>query len=41
MDALLFSSQASRQVALIAVVVDAKDSQAVEFSKRYEFIIFR
>ena len=40
MDALHRSWQASRQVASVAVVVDAKDSRAVEFYKRYEFIPF-
>ena len=37
MDALHRSLQASRQVASVAVVVDAKDSQAVGFYKRYDF----
>ena len=37
MDALHRSLQASRQVASVAVVVDAKDSQAAEFYKRYDF----
>jgi len=40
MDALYRSWQASRQVASIAVVVDAKDSRAVEFYTRYEFTPF-
>ena len=40
MDALHRSWQASRQVASVAVVVDAKDSQAVGFYTRYEFISF-
>ena len=40
MDALHRSWQASRQVASVAVVVDAKDSRAVEFYTRYEFIPF-
>ena len=37
MDALHRSWQASRQVASVAVVVDAKDSRAVGFYTRYEF----
>ena len=40
MDALHRSWQASRQVASVAVVVDAKDSQAVEFYTRYDFTPF-
>ncbi len=40
MDALHRSWQASRQVASVAVVVDAKDSRAIEFYTRYEFIPF-
>ena len=40
MDALHRSWQASRQVASVAVVVDAKDGPAVKFYKRYEFIPF-
>lgn len=40
MDALYRSWQASRQVASVAVVVEAKDSRAVEFYRRYEFIPF-
>ena len=40
MDALHRSWQASRQVASIAVVVEAKDGRAVEFYTRYEFIPF-
>ena len=40
MDALHRSWQASRQVASVAVVVDAKDSQAVEFYTRYDFTSF-
>jgi predicted GNAT family N-acyltransferase len=40
MDALHRSWQTSRQVASVAVVVDAKDRRAVEFYKRYEFIPF-
>ncbi len=37
MDALHRSWQASRQVASVAVVVDAKNSRAVEFYTRYDF----
>ena len=37
MDALHRSLQASRQVASVAVVVDAKDSRAVGFYTRYDF----
>jgi GNAT superfamily N-acetyltransferase len=37
MDALHRSLQASRQVASVAVVVDAKDGRAVGFYKRYDF----
>ena len=40
MDALHRSWQVSRQVASVAVVVDAKDRRAVEFYTRYEFIPF-
>ena len=40
MDALHRSWQASRQVASVAVVVDAKDRRAVELYTRYEFIPF-
>ena len=40
MDALHRSLQASRQVASVAVVVDAKDSRAVEFYTRYDFTPF-
>ena len=40
MDALHRSWQASRQVASVAVVVDAKDSRAVEFYTRYDFTPF-
>jgi predicted GNAT family N-acyltransferase len=40
MDALHRSWQASRQVASVAVVVDAKGSQAVGFYTRYDFIPF-
>ncbi len=40
MDALHRSWQASRQVASVAVVVDAKDSRAVGFYTRYEFTPF-
>ena len=40
MDALHRSWQASRQVASVAVVVDAKDNRAVGFYTRYEFIPF-
>jgi len=40
MDALRRSSQASRQVASLAVIVDAKDERAVAFYRRYEFIPF-
>jgi GNAT superfamily N-acetyltransferase len=40
MDALHRSWQASRQVASVAVVVDAKDRRAVEFYPRYEFTPF-
>jgi len=40
MDALHRSWQASRQVASVAVVVDAKDSRAVEFYTRYNFTPF-
>jgi GNAT superfamily N-acetyltransferase len=40
MDALHRSLQASRQVAALAVIVDAKDERAVAFYRRYEFIPF-
>ena len=40
MDALHRSWQASRQVASVAVVVDAKDSRAGEFYTRYDFTPF-
>lgn len=40
MDALYRSLQASRQVAALAVIVDAKDERAVAFYRRYEFIPF-
>ena len=40
MDALHRSWQASRQVASVAVVVDAKDRRAIGFYTRYEFIPF-
>ncbi len=40
MDALHRSWQASRQVASVAVVVDAKDSRAVEFYTHYDFTPF-
>ena len=40
MDALHRSLQASRQVAALAVIVDAKDERAVTFYRRYEFIPF-
>ena len=40
MDALHRSWQASRQVASVAVVVDAKDNRAVEFYTRYDFTPF-
>ena len=40
MDALHRSWQASRQVASVAVVVDAKDRRAVEFYTRYDFTPF-
>ena len=40
MDALRRSLQASRQVASLAVIVDAKDERAVAFYRRYEFIPF-
>ncbi|MEO6667295.1 MAG: GNAT family N-acetyltransferase [Nitrospiria bacterium] len=40
MDALHRSVQASRQVAALAVIVDAKGENAVAFYRRYEFIPF-
>ena len=40
MDALRRAIDASRDVASVAVVVDAKDENAVEFYRRYEFIPF-
>lgn len=38
MDALYRALQSSRQVASAAVLVDAKDDQAVDFNKKYGFI---
>ena len=40
MDALRRASVASRQVAAVAVIVDAKDAAAISFYRRYEFIPF-
>ena len=40
MDALRRALEASREVASVAVVVDAKDEDAVAFYRRYEFIPF-
>lgn len=40
MDALHRSLRASRQVASLAVIVDAKDERAVAFYRRYEFLPF-
>ena len=40
MDALRRAFQASREVASVAVVVDAKDNAAVSFYRRYGFISF-
>jgi GNAT superfamily N-acetyltransferase len=40
MDALRRALVASRQVAAVAVIVDAKDDNAVAFYRRYEFIPF-
>lgn len=40
MDALHRSSRASRQVASLAVIVDAKDERAVAFYRHYEFLPF-
>lgn len=40
MDALRRALQASREVASVAVVVDAKDDGAVSFYRRYGFISF-
>jgi len=40
MDALRRALDASRQVASVAVVVDAKDDSAVSFYRRYGFISF-
>jgi predicted GNAT family N-acyltransferase len=41
MDALRRALEASREVASVAVVVDAKDDNAVAFYRRYEFIPLR
>lgn len=38
MDALRRALIASRQVAAVAVIVDAKDNNAVAFYRRYELI---
>ena len=40
MDAMRRALIASRQVAAVAVIVDAKDDNAVAFYRRYEFIPF-
>lgn len=40
MDALRRALEASREVASVAVVVDAKDDNAVAFYRRYQFIPF-
>ena len=40
MDALRRALIASRQVAAVAVIVDAKDDNAVAFYRRYGFILF-
>jgi predicted GNAT family N-acyltransferase len=40
MDALRRALEASREVASVAVVVDAKDDSAVSFYRRYGFIGF-
>ena len=40
MNALYRSLQASRQVAALAVIVDAKGEPAVAFYRRYEFTLF-
>lgn len=40
MDALRRALVASRQVAAVAVIVDAKDAGAISFYSRYEFIPF-
>lgn len=40
MDALRRALEASREIASVAVVVDAKDENAVAFYRRYEFIPF-
>ncbi len=40
MDALHRSLRASRQVASLAVIVDAKDERAVAFYRHYEFLPF-
>jgi len=40
MDALHRALVASREVASLAVIVDAKDDSAVAFYRRYEFIPF-
>lgn len=41
MNALHRSLQASRQVAVVAVIVDAKDEDAVAFYRHYEFVPFK
>ena len=41
MNALHRSLQASRQVAAVAVIVDAKDENAVAFYRHYEFVPFK
>jgi hypothetical protein len=41
MNALHRSLQASRQVAAVAVIVDAKDEDAVAFYRHYEFVPFK
>lgn len=41
MNALYRSLQASRQVAAVAVIVDAKDREAVTFYRHHEFMLFR
>jgi ribosomal protein S18 acetylase RimI-like enzyme len=40
MDALRRALAASREVASVAVVVDAKDDNAVSFYRRYGFVSF-
>jgi len=40
MDALRRALEASREVASVAVVVDAKDENAATFYRRYEFLLF-